>query len=229
MDVTTEIPDHINSKEMKIGIIGAGDVGSTLGKAWAKRGHKVVFGVRNIQSPKAKSLLNSAGPNIHVDKILEAVHFGEVIVLAVPWEAVQETINSVDNLSGKILIDPSNPIKSDLKGVVVPLSTSAAEEISKLAKGAKVVKAFNAIGAKTLNNLQFGSHKADAFICGDDLVAKSEVKKLAMEIGFDVVDVGPLSNAKLLENLALLWFELAFRQRMGPNIAFKLLTRTGGM
>lgn len=214
---------------MKIGIIGAGDIGSTLGKAWAKRGHNVVFGVRNIQSPKVKKLLNSADSNIHVDKIHEAVQFGDVIVLAVPWEAAQETIRSVDDISGKIIIDPSNPIKSDLEGVVVPSFTSAAEEISKLAKGARVVKAFNAIGAKTLNNLQFGSHKADAFICGDDLAAKSEVKKLAMEIGFNVVDAGPLSNARLLENLALLWIELAFRQRMGPNIAFKLLTRTSGM
>jgi hypothetical protein len=61
------------------------------------------------------------------------------------------------------------------------------------------------------------------------LSAKSEVKKLAMEIGFNVVDAGPLSNARLLENLALLWIELAFRQKMGPNIAFKLMTRTGGM
>jgi 8-hydroxy-5-deazaflavin:NADPH oxidoreductase len=213
---------------MKIGIIGAGDIGSTLGKAWAKRGHNVVFGVRNIQSPKAKKLLNSADSNLHVDEIHEAVHFGDIIVLAVPWEAAQETIRSVDDISGKIIIDPSNPIGSDLEGVVVPSSTSAAEEISKLAKGARVVKAFNAIGAKTLNNLQFGSHKADAFICGDDLAAKSEVKKLAMEIGFNVVDAGPLSNARLLENLALLWIELAFRQRMGPNIAFKLLTRTSG-
>jgi NADPH-dependent F420 reductase len=214
---------------MKIGIIGAGDVGSTLGKAWAKRGHNVVFGVRNIQSPKVKKLLNSADSKIRVDELREAIHFGEIIVLAVPWEAAREIIKNVDDFSGKIIIDPSNPIKSDLKGVVVPSSTSAAEEISKLTKGARVVKAFNAIGAKTLSNLQFGSHKADAFICGDDLSAKSEVKKLAMEIGFNVVDAGPLSNARLLENLALLWIELAFRQKMGPNIAFKLMTRTGGM
>ena len=72
-------------------------------------------------------------------------------------------------------------------------------------------------------------YKADTFICGDDSGAKSIVRKLAMEMGFDVLDVGPLSNARLLENLALLWIELAFRQEMGPNIAFKLLTRTSGM
>ena len=146
-----------------------------------------------------------------------------------PWEAVKETIENAGDLSGKILIDPINPLSSDLKDLIVGRSTSAAEEISKLAQGAKVVKAFNAIGAKTLGNLKFGQYNADTFICGDNSGAKSIVRKLAMEMGFDVVDVGSLSNARLLENLALLWIELAFRQEMGPNIAFKLLTRTSGM
>ena len=214
---------------MKIGIIGAGDVGSTLGKEWAKRGHEIVFGVRNIQSPKVKSLAKLADSNIKVATISEAASFGQVVLLAVPWEAVKETIENAGNLSGRIIIDPTNPLSSDLKDLIVGPSTSAAEEIAKLAQGANVVKAFNAIGAKTLGNLKFGQYNADTFICGDDSGAKSIVRKLAMEMGFDVLDVGPLSNARLLENLALLWIELAFRQEMGPNIAFKLLTRTSGM
>ena len=74
---------------MKIGIIGAGDVGSTLGKEWAKRGHEIVFGVRNIQSPKVKSLLKIADSNIKVATISEAASFGQVVLLAVPWEACQ--------------------------------------------------------------------------------------------------------------------------------------------
>jgi 8-hydroxy-5-deazaflavin:NADPH oxidoreductase len=213
---------------MKIGIIGAGDVGSTLGKAWAKRGHQIMFGVRNLASPKVKKLLSSQDSNIQVENIGQAVTFGEVIVLAVPWEATLETVKAAPDLSRKILIDPTNPLSSDLKRVLTPPSSSAAEEIAKLAQGAKVVKAFNAIGAKTLGNLQFGTEKADAFLCGDDPIAKSIVGKLAVEIGFNVVDAGPLSNAKLLENLALLWIELAFSQKMGPNIAFKLLIRIGG-
>ena len=167
---------------MKIGIIGAGDVGSTLGKEWAKRGHEIVFGVRNIQSPKVKSLLKIADSNIKVATISEAASFGQVVLLAVPWEAVKETIENAGDLSGRILIDPINPLSSDLKDLIVGPSTSAAEEIAKLAQGAKVVKAFNAIGAKTLGNLKFGEYKADTFICGDDSGAKSIVKKLAMEI-----------------------------------------------
>ena len=105
------------------------------------------------------------------------------------------------------------------------VETSAAEEIAKWAKGSRVVKAFNSIGAKALNNLQFGSVRADAFICGDDFESKTVVKKLATDIGFDIVDVGPLINARILEYLALLWIQLAYTRQMGPNVAFKLLTR----
>ena len=209
---------------MEISIIGAGDVGGTLGRLWARKGHQIMFGVRNLQSHN--ELVNSG---VKVGTIGEAASFADVIVLAIPWMAVEETIKSAGHLSGKILIDPTNPIKADLTGLIIESSTSAAEEIAKWAKDSKVVKAFNSIGAKTLDNLQFGLVRADAFICGDDFKSKTVVKKLATEIGFDTVDAGPLINARVLEYLALLWIHLAYSQQMGPNIAFKLLTRPGGM
>lgn len=209
---------------MEISIIGAGDVGGTLGRLWARKGHQIMFGVRNLQSHN--ELVNSG---VKVGTIREAASFADVIVLAIPWMAVEETIKSAGDLSGKILIDPTNPIKADLTGLIIESSTSAAEEIAKWAKDSKVVKAFNSIGAKTLDNLQFGLVRADAFICGDDFKSKTVVKKLATEIGFDTVDAGPLINARVLEYLALLWIHLAYSQQMGPNIAFKLLTRPVGM
>ncbi len=214
---------------MEIAIIGAGDVGGTLGRLWAKKGHQIMFGVRNLQSHNVFNLIRSVDSGVKVGTIGEAASFADVIVLAIPWKAVEETIKSAGDLSGKILIDPTNPIKADLTGLIIESSTSAAEEIAKWAKDSKVVKAFNSIGAKTLDNLQFGLVRADAFICGDDLKSKTVVKKLATEIGFDTVDAGPLINARVLEYLALLWIHLAYSQQMGPNIAFKLLTRPGGM
>jgi NADPH-dependent F420 reductase len=214
---------------MEIAIIGAGDVGGTLGRLWVKKGHQIMFGVRNLQSQKVLNLIRSINSGVKVGTIGEAASFADVIVLAIPWMAVEETIKSAGDLSGKILIDPTNPIKADLTGLIVESSTSAAEEIAKWAKGSKVVKAFNSIGAKALDNLQFGMVRADAFICGDDFKSKTVVKKLATEIGFDTVDAGPLMNARLLEYLALLWIQLAYSRQMGPNIAFKLLTRAGGM
>ena len=153
---------------MEISIIGAGDVGGTLGRLWARKGHQIMFGVRNLQSHN--ELVNSG---VKVGTIGEATSFADVIVLAIPWMAVEETIKSAGDLSGKILIDPTNPIKADLTGLIIESSTSAAEEIAKWAKDSKVVKAFNSIGAKTLDNLQFGLVRADAFICGDDFKSKT--------------------------------------------------------
>lgn len=209
--------------DMKIGIIGAGDVGGTLGMRWRQKGHEIMFGIRNRQSQKVQKLIE-LDKNLEFGEIRETVAFGDVIVFAVPWDSVEETIRIAGNLTDKILIDPTNPLTPDLKGLALE-NTSAAEKISNLTKSAKVVKAFNMIGAKTLSNLIYDSQRADLFICGDDSHAKQIVRELAIDIGFDVIDVGPLVNARLLESLALLWIELAFRQQMGPNIAFKLLRR----
>lgn len=208
---------------MKIGIIGAGDVGGTLGMRWRQKGHEIMFGVRNRQSQNVQKLIQ-LDKNLEFGEIIETVTFGDVIVLAVPWTAIEETIHRAGNLSNKILIDPTNPLTTDLKGLALD-NSSAAEKISNLAKSTKVVKAFNIIGAKTLNNSIFDSQRADIFICGNDSHSKQVVRELAIDIGFDVVDVGPLANARMLEYLALIWIELAFRQQLGPNIAFKLLRR----
>lgn len=208
---------------MKIGIIGAGDVGGTLGIRWRQKGHEIMFGVRNRQSQNVQKLIQ-LDKNLEFGEIIETVTFGDVIVLAVPWTAIEETIHRAGNLSNKILIDPTNPLTTDLKGLALD-NSSAAEKISNLAKSTKVVKAFNIIGAKTLNNSIFDSQRADIFICGNDSHSKQVVRELAIDIGFDVVDVGPLANARMLEYLALIWIELAFRQQLGPNIAFKLLRR----
>ena len=141
---------------MKIGIIGAGDVGGTLGKRWGQKKHEIMFGVRNLQSQNVQKLIHS-DRNLKFGGIREAFEFGEVIVLAIPWESVEETIVKAGNLSGKILIDPTNPLTSDLKGLALH-DTSVAEKISSLANTSSVVKAFNTIGSKTLNNLIFNSY-----------------------------------------------------------------------
>jgi predicted dinucleotide-binding enzyme len=209
---------------MKIGIIGAGDVGGTLGKSWRQRKHDIMFGVRNLQSHNVQRLAQM-DKSLTFGNINDAVSFGDVILFAIPWTSIEETVRG-RNLSGKIVIDPTNPLTPDLRQLAFD-DSSVAERIANLAKGAKVVKAFNTIGAQTLNNLIFGSNRADLFLCGDDTPSKRVVGELAADIGFDVVDIGSLANARMLENLALLWIELALRQELGPNIAFKLLRRKG--
>jgi 8-hydroxy-5-deazaflavin:NADPH oxidoreductase len=128
--------------------------------------------------------------------------------------------------SRPFIIICTNPLASDFSGLVVGTNDSAGEEVARWAKGAKVVKAFNTIGAPNFANPRFGAENASMFICGDDASAKSAVGKLAAELGLDVVDTGPLSASRWLEPLAMLWIHLAFKQGLGPTgHAFKLLRR----
>jgi predicted dinucleotide-binding enzyme len=206
---------------MNISIFGGGTIGGTLGKLWAQSGHEIMFGVPDVRGPEAEALLDSIGSHAQVGTVAEAAAFGEVILLAVPWPDTQEVIEQTGDLTGKILIDSTNPMLPSSPDI----TPSGAEKIAQWATGARVVKAFNTTGAENLANVQYGSQNIDTFVCGDDAAAKSVVTELAEAIGSDVVDAGPLSNAGLLEALAKLWVQLAYTLGMGPDIAFKLLKR----
>lgn len=211
---------------MKIGVIGAGNVGGALGTLWAKKDHDVVFGVRDPKDAKLQELVKASGGKARIASVKEAAAFGEAVVFATPWPATEEAIKAAGNLNGKLLIDCTNPLKPDLSGLSLGTTTSAGEEVARWAKGAKVVKAFNTIGAPNFGNPAFGSEKASMFICGDDAAAKASVAKLAAELGFDPIDTGPLTAARLLDPVAMLWIHLAFQQGWGPNgHAFKMLRR----
>jgi hypothetical protein len=204
---------------MRIGIIGAGSVGGSLGKLWAAGGHDVMFGVRDVQSPKVQTLLLSIEENAEAADVARAIDFGEVIVLAVGWPGVAEVL-SQGEWSGKIILDATNRDVFDYEK-----GDNAAAEVARLAPGARIVKAFNTLGAEQFGQPDFDGEQATMFICGDDDDAKATVTQLTEELGFDVVDAGPLANASLLESLAKLWIYLAIRGGLGRGIAFKLLRR----
>ncbi|MFX1278059.1 MAG: NADPH-dependent F420 reductase [Promethearchaeota archaeon] len=208
---------------MKIGIIGTGNMGQALGKLWATKNHLIMFGSRDPVN--VLKLASSFGSNVSGGTYADAAQFGEVVILAIPWSSAKQSIEAAGELKGKILVDCTNAVAPHLGGLLVGHTTSAAEEIAIWAEGAKVVKAFHTIGSENLSKLEFGTQRASTFICGDDLEAKSVVKQLGIDLGFDVVDAGPLKNARLTEPLAMLWIELAYNQGMGTDIAFKLLTR----
>lgn len=210
---------------MKIAIIGAGNVGATLGNRWANSAHEIIFAVRNPQSEKIQQLIKSIGPKACADFIDKAVAQAPVVVLATPWSAVEEVIHTAGNLRGKIIIDCTNPLKEDFSGLSLGFTTSAAEQIAHWAKGAKVVKAFNTIGSKNMANPIYGQDKITMFICGDDQQAKKVVSQLAEELGFHVVDTGTLMTARYLEPMAMLWIHLAFARGHGEDFAFKMLQR----
>ncbi len=210
---------------MKIGVIGSGNVGGALGKGWAKAGHSVVFGVRKTDDPELAALLKEAGKNARAASVAEAATAGEVVVLAVPWPAAREAIQNASNLSGKVLLDCTNPLKPDLSGLEIGHTTSAAEQVANWAPAARVVKVFNTTGAKNMGQPRYPEGATTMFYCGDDQAAKRTAAQLATDLGFEPVDAGGLSIARLLEPYAMLWIHLAYREKFGQNIAFRLMRR----
>lgn len=209
---------------MRIGILGAGNVGGALGEAWARHGHEVFFGVRNPQSADVLSLLKRCGPRGRAETAADAVRSGEVIVNALSWPAIKTVLESLD-LSGKVLLDCTNPLKPDLSGLEVGTTTSGGELVAGWAKGAKVVKIFNTTGVANMANPVYHGKPISMMYCGDDAEAKQTAATLAKIIGFEPVDAGPLSNSRLLEPLAMLWVWLAVKGGVGRDFAFEILKR----
>jgi 8-hydroxy-5-deazaflavin:NADPH oxidoreductase len=209
---------------MKIGIIGGGNIARGLGKFWAENGHELMFSFsRNEQ--KLKDLARSVSDAARVGTPAEAVQFADVVLLAVPWEAVPKALQAAGSLSGKLLFSCVNALNPDMSGMAVGTATSAAEEIAKLAPGARVVEGLP-LFAEVLDsgNTQFNGQEATVFYCGDDAEAKSIVAGLLRETATEAIDVGALSAARYIEPAMMVLIQLAYVQQMG-QVAFKLLRR----
>ena len=213
---------------MKLAIIGAGDVGGTLGAAWAdKGGHDVFFGVTNPRSDKTQALLRRIGEKARAGTAAEAAAFGDVIVLATPWPATEAAIRSMGNLEGRIVLDCTNPLAMgpDGLGLEIGHGISGGEKVQGWAAGASVFKALNTTGFKNMAEPVFGGVKSAMFVVGDDAAAKAKVMALVGELGFEMVDAGPLRIARLLEPHAMLWIHLALNRGLGRDWAFALVRR----
>ena len=200
---------------MNITVLGFGNVGAQLGRLWVAQGHAVTAGLRTGSNgaEKAKEL------GVSVAQPAAAVKGADVIALALPWPAVEATLASLGPMEGKLMLDATNPMRPDLS-VIVPEAGSGAEQVSRWAPGARVVKAFNTIGAAL-----FGDPAFDMFYCGDDSDAKDVVRSLIEETTMHPVDVGPLKNAGYLEHLAGLWVDLAVKGRIKGAFGFQLLKK----
>jgi NADPH-dependent F420 reductase len=214
---------------MKIAIIGAGNVGGTLGKRWARAGHEVAFGARDPAEAKLVALVRESGPTARAAAVPEAVRQAAVVVLTVPWVNVQEALAAAGDLRGRILIDATNPVpltpEGLRQGLMIGHTTSAAEEIARWAAGARVVKAFNTTGWPNMADPVYGSQGLSMLLCGDDAEAKQVAADLARQLGFEPVDVGPLRSARYLEAVAMLWIDMALLQGFGTNFGFHVVKR----
>jgi 8-hydroxy-5-deazaflavin:NADPH oxidoreductase len=213
---------------MKLALIGAGNVGGALGTAWAqKAGHEIFFGVRNPQSDKVQALLRPLGGKAHAGTAAQAAAFADIIVLATPWNGAEAAIRSMGDLSRKIILDATNPLAMgpDGLGLEIGHDISAGEKVQGWAKGASVFKTLNTTGFGNMADPVFHGVKSVMFVAGDDAAAKPKVIALIAALGFEVIDAGPLRNARLLEAHAMLWIELALKRGLGRDFAFAILRR----
>lgn len=204
---------------MNIAIIGIGNIGGALARGWAKAGHRIYLGVRDTQSPKAKALA-SFSKNIMVYSVYDAAQAADIIVIAVQPLSLNEVCENLGDITGKLMIDTMN----SLFAKPVPYETTSIA-IRNLTNNDRVVKAFNCTGWENLENPLYGDVRADMFYIGDRADDKELVAKLIEEIGLEAHDFGGLDNEKLLEQLAMVWINLALKQGYGRDIAFKLMRR----
>jgi 8-hydroxy-5-deazaflavin:NADPH oxidoreductase len=213
---------------MKLAIIGAGNVGGTLGTAWARKaGHEIFFGVRNPSSEQTQAVVRRLEGKARAGTPAQAAAFADFIVLTTPWNAAETAIRSMGDLQGKILLDAINPLAMGPDGLNLEIghNISAGEKIQTWAPGASVFKTLNTTGFGNMADPVFHGVKSVMFVAGDDAANKPKVIELVAALGFEVVDAGPLRNARLLEAHAMLWIELALKRGLGRNWAFALLRR----
>lgn len=196
---------------MKIAIIGKGKVGNALAEGLKRTGHEVKFGTRHPEEP-----------------IAEAISWGDVVILAVPWSAHKDLAATTwrGSFDGKIVVDVSNVLTPSME-LAVGFTTSGAEELQKLLPKAKVVKAFNTIFAQNMRTGNVYGERLTVFIAGDDAQGKRLVQQIAEDMGFDGIDAGSLKSARYLEPLGMLNINLGYGLNMGTDIGITLVRKQG--
>ena len=195
---------------MNIAIIGAGNVGKALTGSAIRAGHSVTVSSKNGES--ARALAEATGARAAASN-REAVEGADVVVLAIPYGAVDEVLGEMGAaLAGKVLVDATNPIKPDYSGLATN-GASGAEGIQGKAPGARVVKAFNTAFAARQADPEVGGLRADGYVAGDDEDAKATVLELVEAIGFNPVDAGGLAMARYLEGMA--WLNISLQMKNG--------------
>jgi len=200
---------------MNVAVLGARNIGGTLGRKWAHAGHAVMFGVRHVDNLEVRSLAAELGAQ--VGSIEAAVAFGEVVVFAIPGKALEATIRAHGAaLTGKVVVDAANR----LGGAVI----NSAADFAAHAPGARVFRAFNNLAWENFERPRFGDVQADLFYCGPDGEAQAQVEQLISDVGLRPVRVGDIDQVEVVDAVLRLFFALSRGQNRGRHLAFKMLT-----
>jgi len=201
---------------MKVLVIGAGNMGSGFVKQLSAAGHQVSVTARD--AGKAQAVAQQHGAKAVATA--GAADGVDAVVVATPYEQAAEALRSVGNVDGKPVIDITNPLTADYMGLTIGHSTSAAEQIAQAVPGAEVVKGFNTVFAQVLaEGSKLNDQKVTVFVASDSERAKQTARALAESMGFDVIDAGGLKNARYLEPVAGLNIYLGYGAGLGTSIA----------
>jgi hypothetical protein len=196
---------------MRIAIIGAGRIGESLGTALCAKGHTVVYGVSAPEAP--------------AESIGTAIYGAEAVILVTPWTHTEALVcEHASALSGKVVIDATNPLNASTTGLALGFDVSGVELLQSHVHGATFFKAFNAAGVDVIAKPIFPQGQAAMFVAGPEGAEKEIVLGLASDVGFEAVDAGELRVARLLEPLGMLWLQLSAEGR-GRDVAFLLASR----
>lgn len=203
---------------MNILLLGSGNMGSAFARQFSRAGHGVRIASRSLDKAQAVA---DAVPGVTAVEAAGSAAGADVILVATPFDQAVAALRAVGPLDGKVVVDITNPLTADYAGLTIGHVTSAAEEIAKAFPKADVVKAFNTLFAQVVGEgASFaGGQTAPAFVASDSDRAKATATALAQSIGFDVIDAGPLKNARYLEPLAGLNIYLGYGAGQGTGIA----------
>lgn len=215
---------------MRIGILGSGLMGSTLGTILARAGHEVVFSYSRSQQ-KLERLAREAGDRARVGTPAEAVADADAVLLAVHWTRVDDVLEQAGSLSRKTLLTCSLPMTKNDSRMVLGLTTSGAERLAARRRRAHVVSAFSTAPSDVLFSVferRQRRTRPDLVYCGNHKGAKKTAAKLIRDVGFNPVDLGELSAARYIEPFSLLLAEIAYNGSAGPQLAYRFETIRNG-
>ena len=204
----------MKATDMKVSILGTGKMGSAVG-------YQIVFGSRN---PALNASRFADLRNVQVMSNEDASDASKAILVAVPWAATLDLLHSLNShVSGKVIVDMTNPLSPDISHLMVGGNDSAAERLASRMQQTRVVKAFNMITADNFPNPDFYGEPAQIMYCSDHDSAKDVARSLIEATGYVPKDCGALSNARYVEGVAMLWIQLAFWEDKGTDWGIKII------
>jgi predicted dinucleotide-binding enzyme len=223
--LTGMVGTAVMAADKAIAIIGTGRVGGALGARLGRAGYAVIYGSRTPDDPRIRDLIARSGPSASAALPAAAAKSATLVMITTPWANTESAIKGLGDLSGKILIDTTNPFEfKDGRDVELPVKGSAAEMIQSWVPGAKVVKAFNTVNFRVMAAPEKAEGPSTIPLAGDDADAKRAVAEVVRALApFEPFDVGPLHNAAYVEKMALLSVNVILQNR--PD-AFEYVLRS---